>query len=315
MYGPTPTPHRSSTFGAALAGSFMLALFACDAPIPTAAPEAPEPAISDGAHGSVIQQFFFLAPAVPDPRYRFVGGFDGSLSPVVEICRWENGSCAGPLVARYTTRGHGPERVRVSMEDEHYIVNWRTKRYNVANDVVYRVRVLADGYQLGYMDVVPVQNPDQARRHWDELQYVIIRNGRTLPIKFRIEEGARIPAAMVGNYYSTTFTSSPGYSAGFKFMVQGARICLAETGRAQSVAWGYLYHFNPPAPDEPWGNDPGLLTCGSGDETWAYRVAENDHEEFGYEIHLNGEFAGYWDPEAIVAPAWYAVPDGVYRKQ
>lgn len=68
----------------------------------------------------MIQQCFFFAPAVPDSNFEVVGDFDGSISPVVEICRWEAETCQGPLVARYTTGGQGADRIRVSMEDEHY---------------------------------------------------------------------------------------------------------------------------------------------------------------------------------------------------
>ena len=53
---------------------------------------------SDGAHGG-NEHFFFLPPMVDDPSP--TGVFDGSLSPVVEICEWTGAECALPLLAEF----------------------------------------------------------------------------------------------------------------------------------------------------------------------------------------------------------------------
>ena len=59
----------------------------------------PAASISDGAHGGNVH-FFWLPPLVSTPAYS--GTFDGSLSPVVEICEWAGVGCVVPLLARFT---------------------------------------------------------------------------------------------------------------------------------------------------------------------------------------------------------------------
>jgi hypothetical protein len=86
-------------------------------------------AISDGAHDGTVG-FYFSPPMVGNPAYS--GTFDGSLSPVVEIC--ETPAC-GEIHASFSmTDGTGSEVVRVDPDAEHYKVNWHTDQTGQRSD-------------------------------------------------------------------------------------------------------------------------------------------------------------------------------------
>jgi hypothetical protein len=156
--------------------------------------------ISDAVHGADGNpHFFFLPPLAPYPE-EFNGDFDGALAPKVEI--WTlNTAGEDPLPLELFHNftpdpGQGSERVRVVPEEEHYIVNWHTNRFDLSEDACYRIRVLVEGYELGYADVY-VTGSGSAKKEVDTEKYVVLKYGRTLPIKFRIEEGACIPVTGV----------------------------------------------------------------------------------------------------------------------
>jgi alpha-tubulin suppressor-like RCC1 family protein len=126
-----------------------------------------------------------MVPA-PSPS----GAFDGALSPVVTICEWVGAGCTVPLLAEFTmTTGPGSEIVRAVPLDEHYIVNWHTDLFNLDVTKTYRVRVLVAGTELGHADVDLVSGGAELK-NVNTGAYIPLVGGRTLPIKFRIEEGA-----------------------------------------------------------------------------------------------------------------------------
>lgn len=174
--------------------SALLALgaLACsqDRPIPTA-PTNPVFVISDARHSSGNAHFYFLPPLVPQPTTS--GSFDPSLFPVVEVCEW-NGHC-GPMVARFTlSSGTGGSQVSVDAPGEQYRVNWDTKtclsgQCTLDPAKTYRLRVLVATVELGFADVDIVANGSQIKNVQTN-EYIGLVNGRTLPVKFRIEVGA-----------------------------------------------------------------------------------------------------------------------------
>lgn len=108
----------------------------------------------------------------------------------MEICEWTGTACASPLVAEFTmTTGPGSETVRVVPEDEHYIVNWHTDEFDLDAAKPYRIRVLVAGTELGHADIDVVSSGKDVR-NVDTDEYIPLVDGQTLPIKFRIEEGA-----------------------------------------------------------------------------------------------------------------------------
>lgn len=165
-----------------------LTLTRCDTAPPTAAnPGRLLASISDGAHSRGNPHFFFLPPMVSEPTVN--GTFDGTLGPRVVICDWNGTDCVVPVLAEFTTTtGPGSETVRLSAGEELYIVNWHTDQFNLNPSKLYRVRVLVGSTELGHADVKPVRTGGELN-NVDTQELVPLLNGRTLPIKFRIELG------------------------------------------------------------------------------------------------------------------------------
>ena len=156
-------------------------------PLPTATPRArPALSISDGAHGGNAH-FFFLPPIVPAPAP--TGTFDASVSPEVRICQWNGSSCVVEIAAYSLTSGTGGELVKVDDVAQHYQVNWHTKLFALVLGAQYRIRVLVGNQELGHADVNPVSG-GQGLKNVDTGEYIALKDGSTLPIKFRIEVGA-----------------------------------------------------------------------------------------------------------------------------
>jgi len=144
-------------------------------------------AVSDGSHDGNTH-FFFLPPMVRPPVAS--GTFDTSLDPEVEICVWDGSICSAVVAQFSAEAGHGSETVRVDPETGGYIVNWHTQGiledFPLDAGESYRIRVLVGTQVLGWADVWIA--PDaRTRRTSDDLLLV---DGQTLPIKFRIEQGA-----------------------------------------------------------------------------------------------------------------------------
>lgn len=165
-------------------------------------PDAPTPqfSFSDGGHGEVRNpHFFFLPPMLANSTT--AGTFDGTFEPVVEICELAGETCAvGALTASFSlTTGTGSEVIRVVSAEEHYIVNWHTDESILDATKVYRIVVKAEMQVLGHADV-DVVNGGQGLKNVDTGEFLALKDGRTLPIKFRIEGGAlgRIAFAQAG---------------------------------------------------------------------------------------------------------------------
>ncbi len=156
----------------------------------------PSFAISDGAH-SGNRNFFFLPPLVPDPSHDpdfDPGAFDPALQPSVEICLLDGSACAASQPAGFpivftTTAGPGSETVRLVPTDQLYLVNWNAGDFSLDPASFYRIQVLVGGAELGYADVDVVDN-GRDLRNVNTNQYISLVDGRTLPVKFRIERGA-----------------------------------------------------------------------------------------------------------------------------
>ena len=146
--------------------------------------------IMDGAH-SGNSFFFFLPPLVPNPNSFFhAGKFNPGLSPVVEVCELTG----DPRVlagadCKDLTRVFGPARMTLDQSNQQYQLNWDTKTSPLSADKFYRilVRGAARGKTLGFVDVDPV---DQGMKNVRTGDVVPFQDGRTLPIKVRIEDGA-----------------------------------------------------------------------------------------------------------------------------
>jgi hypothetical protein len=137
--------------------------------------QTPRLAISDAVHGGGNAHFFFLPPMVPEPE--FSGEFDPALSPVVVI--------TGP-------GGFSVTLTPLLMEPEElYQVEWHTNQYDLSAGEHYCITVTVGDVSLGFADVV-VAETMSAFKNINTGEYIPLKDGRTLPIKFRIEEGALV---------------------------------------------------------------------------------------------------------------------------
>lgn len=164
----------------------VLAVAACSADSKSPlAPDAARPTISDAAHAGVVPGFYFLPPMVSNPSTS--GTLDSNLQPRVEICELVGSTC-GTIIATFN---FGSD---VSLNGNHYQVNWHTNNYNLNVNKNYRISVFQGTFRLGYADV-DVVGSNKDLKNVDTDQYIGLLDDRTLPIKFRIETG--IPAQVV----------------------------------------------------------------------------------------------------------------------
>lgn len=165
----------------------VVAATACiDSSRPTR-PGGPSYEISDAMHGTSRNPFFFfLPPMVPDPSAFFhTGAFNATANPVVNIRQLAVNGCTSRDIATFTmTTGPGTETVRLG--DQQYIVNWQTDQFDLSDACTYRIRVLRAGAELGFADV-DVLASAKGIRNVNTDEFVPLVDGRTLPIKFRIE--------------------------------------------------------------------------------------------------------------------------------
>ncbi|HXF95462.1 MAG TPA: hypothetical protein VNI61_05105 [Gemmatimonadales bacterium] len=175
-----------------LAAALTLAL-GCQADHAVTPPFGPPAfALSDGAHDG-NPDFFFLPPLLPDPSADpdfEPGDFNAHLRPTVEVCELETlGDGSVACVAGDPVRRFEASEVRVVPADEHYIVNWHTDESNLDVAKAYRIRVLVGTELLGFADVDPVSSGKELKSVATG-EYIGLVDGRTLPIKFRIENGS-----------------------------------------------------------------------------------------------------------------------------
>ncbi len=132
--------------------------------------------------------FFWLPPLVTAPSP--TGVFNPRLSPVVQICSEPLTPCPTERVhATFTTTGgSGGQTVRVDLTGQQYIVNWKTSATSEPAGSSFRVAVIVHNQTLGFADVDIVGTGKAKNAHTgDDIALV---DGSTLPLKFRIEDGA-----------------------------------------------------------------------------------------------------------------------------
>ncbi|HSG09116.1 MAG TPA: hypothetical protein VLA36_12220 [Longimicrobiales bacterium] len=149
-------------------------------------PPDPDPtfAISDGSQGG-NDHFFWLPPIAPGRSYG--GTFVGTLSPVVRICDWTD-TCGATVLEFGRTYGPAAHRVGVDVKGQHYHLNLDVGAFpELAPGTTYRISVLLGVEELGFADVQLAEN-GQAFKDLKTQEIIGLTDGRTFPIKFRIEE-------------------------------------------------------------------------------------------------------------------------------
>jgi Tol biopolymer transport system component len=147
------------------------------------------------------------------PSATYSGSPDGTLSPHVTVCEWKTDTDrCGTVVADFGMQGGtGSEIVRYDATAGQYIVNWDTKTCVSGACVLdaaksYRLRVFVGGSQLGFADLQLVNSGSQLKNEKTGTTVTLL-NGRTLPLKFRIEKGA---VSVIANGSSASIGSTGG---------------------------------------------------------------------------------------------------------
>src|SRR2546427_8033388 len=182
---------RRLTIATSLA-AVLFALGCEDEPATAPAAARPQFEISDAGHGMGTPGFYFLPPMLAAPT--FTGTFVSGLTLEVEICVWNGTACCALIATFSTNTGTGSETVRVDTENEQYIVNWKTSQFRLDLAKTYRIRVLFGRTELGHADVDVVAT-GRERKSVNTAEFVPVVNGQTLPITFRIEDGAILALA------------------------------------------------------------------------------------------------------------------------
>ena len=150
---------------------------------------APAAVISDAANDGTAG-FYFLPPMVRMPAYG--GTFDATLAPTVTVLDCgADPDCASPAATPHALFAGATAPVLDAL-GENYSVKWNTGATEAVPDNYYRVVIAANGIDLGFADVQMVDNGKELR-NVDTDEYVGLTDGRTLPVKFRIETGAAEP--------------------------------------------------------------------------------------------------------------------------
>lgn len=166
-----------------LAGVF-LSLCSCTQPPGKSQSQSAAALIEDAAHGGRVPGFFFLPPLVKSTTS---GTCQQGLAPIVRIEELAPGTRG--TIATFT-RDSGTFGATVKDDGaDHYQVNWDTKPYDLDAALTYRIHVRLENVELGFADVDVVES-GSALKNVETAEYVPLLDGRTLPIKFRIQPEA-----------------------------------------------------------------------------------------------------------------------------
>jgi hypothetical protein len=186
---------RSSLFLLA----WVLVAVGCDDVQNPAGPPAELPAakISDGRFVGGNDDFFFLPPLLPDPKGTAnydAAGFNARLGPTVSVCRLAANPLTNPATDCALDASNKPILVasfsssQISVGTDQYHVNWQTDDSNLVIDRFYRLQVFLGSVRIGFADIDPVSNARDLKNA-NTGEVIPLVDGRTLPIKFRIENG------------------------------------------------------------------------------------------------------------------------------
>lgn len=151
----------------------------------TSAPR-PSASISDAAHQG-ISGFYFLPPLVAEPHD--TGVFDPNRAVTVTVCPLGNPAADTCVGAAVTV---SPPQVDVN--GNHYQVNWQTDVAAFPADQYYRISVVDNQTHgtWGHVDVF-LGSTGKGFHSIDQTEFTPLLDGRTVPIKFRIDGGAQAP--------------------------------------------------------------------------------------------------------------------------
>src|SRR5947208_992819 len=237
---------------------------------PTALRSGPEFAISDAVHEGGTPGFYFLPPMVAQPP--FSGTFDAditTLNPQIAICDITDGpdnNCGGAggtsAVGVFTTTS--TPAITVDLTTPQYQVNWDTRAAGFVAGHTYREHVAAGASgarrELGFADVLLTTGKAKNVATGD---LIVLKDGRPLPIHFRIEAGivgsvsvsAATPSVATGGTDLLTATVQD---------LHGAPLVTAPVAWTLTAAPGVVASLAPTSgPTNGSGQATTLLTAGT----------------------------------------------------
>ena len=142
------------------------------------------PAIMDGAHGG-NKAVFFLPPMVSNPNGQpgFGDPVAAGLPVSFRIDQLASSGCSAQLTRLFSVAD-------VTFDGTQYQANWHTDQSNLNASCTYRISVLVGKQIEAFADVDVVSSGSQLKRV-DTQEFVPLLDGRTLPIKVRIEQGVK----------------------------------------------------------------------------------------------------------------------------
>lgn len=186
---------RSTPLRILLAAS-MAAVAGCrDTLGPTAGTRTPEqarPMILDGAHNNGSRAVFWLPPMVKNPAGTpgFGDAFRSDLAVSFRIVCVKCAVDASNRPIDKTIKEFPTTTVKVSTTEGHYSVNWDTKSVDLDATKTYQIQVRIGAQILAFADVDVVDNGRELK-NVDSGEFIPLLDGRTLPIKVRIEQGVK----------------------------------------------------------------------------------------------------------------------------
>lgn len=215
-----------------------LALGACGdstAPSPRLRdPSAPTAMLNDGSKGG-NPDFFFLPPVAPNPSADedySPGQFAGGWKPVVSVCEVNAANLSGGCIGG-TVRTFSGAAISVSTASEAYQLHVDTREPWAETGRTYRFTVTVTGNQpveLGFVDIALLSGSAKNAGTGD---LVTMQDGRTIPLKFRIEKGATVPTGV--EVFSETVVTDAG-----------ATVLTGGTGGRGTLALDLPADFLPP---------------------------------------------------------------------
>ena len=190
----TSSLRRGGAFGARLllmaAGTLGLSAAACQSPAaPDTTGDAAGELIKDASHNMGTKGFAFLQPIATAP-VKSTGKFEPRLAPEVHLEQLDaNGNLTKTIATFDATHRVNGENVRRNRNKEFYVVRIHSSGLHLDPALTYRVRVLTGGVELGFADIDVVKNQSEANQV-DRKSFVPLIQGKTLPVRFRIEKQA-----------------------------------------------------------------------------------------------------------------------------
>ena len=251
------------------------------------------------------------------------GAFDPLAEPVVTICALAGTGCA-ETVATYTRSiGPGAEVITLDPATESFQVNWHTDQFGLSDALNYRIAVSVGEVLLGVADVAVDPNASQFK-NLNTSEYIGLVNGRTLPIKFRVEHGivqppsCVIPPASLAHWWPGESNGSDLIGGDDGTLVGTVTYAPGVVGQAIRFGNGYfrLSHVYGGSGTSEVTVMAWIQTAQTGPSAWQAIFSSTNSSFVHFQTSAVGGAAVYTDPGSAQfneIPSFGPTPVGVWR--